>query len=65
MTERERPPRLSEADEDVLARAEERFAPDAPAEEIDRSSCARDAWSSARRSGSTPARSSAARNSPA
>ena len=35
MTERERPPRLSEADEDVLAHAEERFPPDAPAEEID------------------------------
>jgi hypothetical protein len=35
MTERERPPRLTDADEDVLAHADERFPPDAPAKEID------------------------------
>jgi hypothetical protein len=31
----DRPPRLTDADEEVLAHPDERFPPDAPAEDID------------------------------
>jgi hypothetical protein len=35
VNERERPPRLSDEDEEILEHADERFPPDAPAEAID------------------------------